>query len=587
VKLRGIGRFISSRAVGAVLAASALSSACTTNPHYRVVDQADASTGGAPATGGKAGSGGATGGASGASGASGSGGGSGTGGAPSSGGTDGGTPTDAGDAEAGPKCDEKKSPDVEPCLVTDDHVVFVAPAATGADSGVGAGTMASPAHTINEGIVLAGATGKSIVVVCNATYAEEVTIPAVKSAIGVYGGFNCPGGTLTPWAYNGSAHATVQPTTPGPALDIENAEGAVVIADIAFTAMDAPKPTNKAAAQSSIGAIVNASGNVTFERVAITAGNGADGAKGGDGTDGADGATSGDAPVGTAASCDSGAPTQQLGGAWSAKSACGSKGGAGGTAQKDVGLVGGSGIPGDNTVTPPNTLNAGTAGTTVGATVPTGGPGSTGNDGTLAGQASTVGAFAPTGYTPADGNPGGDGNPGQGGGGGGSSAGTDTCVGASGGAGGMGGCGGTHGEAGKGGGASIALLVWGSGVTLDTVTLVSGNGGKGGNGGDSGGGGDGQTGGAGGDDLGGSPAIGRGGAGGPGARGGNGGSGSGGTGGPSFGIVFHGTAPQGALPIFTPGTGGPKGSGGSVQGKDGTPAPDGLDGLSENTHEQK
>ncbi|HEX4477392.1 MAG TPA: hypothetical protein VH142_20015, partial [Polyangiaceae bacterium] len=503
-------------------------------------------TGGASGSGGKAGSGGATGGASGASGASGSGGGSGTGGAPSSGGTDGGTP-DAGDAEAGPKCDEKKSPDVEPCLVTDDHVVFVAPGATGADSGVGAGTMASPAHTISEGIILAGATGKTIVVVCNATYAEEVTIPAVKSAIGLYGGFNCPDGTATPWAYNGTAHATVEPSVPGPALDIENAEGAVVIADIAFTAMDAPKPTNKAAAQSSIGAIVNASSNVTFQRVTITAGNGADGLDGATGTDGAPGVTAGDAPVGVAASCASDAPTQQFGGAWSVSSQCGSQGGGGGTAQKQGGSPGVAGSPDNNTTTPPNDDNHGNGDSTVGEDVQdTGKPGAVGNDGALGPQAVSSGVFAAGGFTPADGQPGTDGNPGQGGGGGGSSAGTATCVGASGGAGGMGGCGGMHGEAGKGGGASIALLVWGSGVTLDTVALITAKGGKGGTGGDSGVFGHGESGGAGGGSPDGGVHIGAAGGGGKGGDGGNGGSGSGGTGGPSIAIVFNGIAPTGS-----------------------------------------
>jgi hypothetical protein len=584
VKPRGIGRFISSRAVGAVLAASALSSACTTNNYYQVVDH-DASTGGASGSGGKAGSGGATGGASGTSGASGSGGGSGTGGAPLTGGTDGGTP-DAGDAEAGPKCDEKKSPDVEPCLVTDDHVVFVAPAATGADSGVGAGTMASPAHTINEGIVLAGATGKSIVVVCNATYQEEVSIPAVASAIGIYGGFNCPGGTATPWAYNGTAHATVQPTTPGPALDIESVTSAVVIADIAFTAMDAPKPTAGAAAQSSIGAIVNASGNVTFERVTITAGNGADGLDGATGTDGAPGVTAGDDQNGVPASCAN-APAQQVGGAWGAKSACGSKGGHGGLAQEGASADGDVGAPIEITETPPNDGKGGPGGSTVGSDATIGDTGAQGDDAPMGPQAADAGVFSPGNFTPADGRPGTDGNPGQGGGGGGSSAGTATCVGASGGAGGMGGCGGMHGEAGKGGGASIALLVWGSGVTLDTVALITANSGKGGTGGDSGVGGTGADGGKFGAGLSLPTNIGNAGHGGPGGKGGLGGSGSGGTGGPSIAIVFNGIAPTGSTRTTTLGNAGPKGIGGSVDNSGANKAPDGTDGLKQAVYEQK
>jgi hypothetical protein len=151
----------------------------------------------------------------------------------------------------------------------------------------------------------------------------------------------------------------------------------------------------------------------------------------------------------------------------------------------------------------------------------------------------------------------------------------------------MGGCGGVHGEAGKGGGASVALLVWGSGVTLDTVALITANGGKGGTGGDSGVFGHGESGGAGGGSPDGGVHIGAAGGGGKGGDGGNGGSGSGGTGGPSIAIVFNGSAPLGSTRTTTLGNAGPKGIGGSVDNSGANKAPDGTDGLKQAVYEQK
>jgi hypothetical protein len=150
----------------------------------------------------------------------------------------------------------------------------------------------------------------------------------------------------------------------------------------------------------------------------------------------------------------------------------------------------------------------------------------------------------------------------------------------------MGGCGGTHGEAGKGGGASVALLIWDSGVTLDTIALVSATGGKGGKGGDSGGAGAGAKGGSGGGSFLGSPHIGAAGDGGKGGDGGNGGSGSGGTGGPSVPLVFRGIAPAGS-PTFIQGMLGPKGAGGSLNNSPASKAPDGTDGMKQAVYEQK
>jgi hypothetical protein len=149
------------------------------------------------------------------------------------------------------------------------------------------------------------------------------------------------------------------------------------------------------------------------------------------------------------------------------------------------------------------------------------------------------------------GGPGGLGEPGAGGGGGG---GGGSCVEATatvagsggGGGGGAGGCGGTGGTGGTGGGASIALLLLDSRVSVEEGSRLNtrggGPGGRGGNGGSGGPGGSGGQGGQG-DTVTSRPASvnytstsGSGGTGGNGGNGGNGGAGGGGGGGPSVGV---------------------------------------------------
>jgi hypothetical protein len=144
----------------------------------------------------------------------------------------------------------------------------------------------------------------------------------------------------------------------------------------------------------------------------------------------------------------------------------------------------------------------------------------------------------------------------------------------------MGGCGGGKGLGGKGGGASVALLVWNQGVTLEQCNLESGAGGKGGDGGAGGLGGKGKGGGTGG--VGSSGLSGGGGNGGTGGDGGAGGAGAGGTGGPSFALVYNGaTMPALSNCTLVAGTAGEKGVGpDSAIGK----APDGSVGAAGQTY---
>ncbi len=474
--------------------------------------------------------------------AGGSGGSSGTGGG-------GGTSAD------GSSCDRSKEPNENPCVVDDRFGVFVSP--NGSDSA--SGTKALPFKTIAR--ALTRANGKNVYV-CAGTYAEQVTIDASLDGARMFGGFDCAS-----WSYSAGMRPKVVPAS-GVALAVKALSTGATIEDMEF---DAPDATTAGA--SSIGAIVDASMNVSLRRVKIAAGKGAPGQAGADGGKGADGTSADPQQQGASAKC-TGAPATQNGGSWAGPSLCRSKGGAGGFAL--IGSDGTAGIAGDprTNVTPPNVDNGGPKGSTGGD----GNPGMPGNAGAIGSASTSAGAFSPSGYSPASaGGDGTDGFPGQGGGGGGASNATGMCIGASGGAGGMGGCGGTHGIGGGSGGASVALLSWQSSITLDACELASSSGGTGGKGGNGGAGGLGKDGAEGGAAYAGDagPNVGHGGKGGPGGNGGPGGPGAGGNGGPSYALVYHGTAPMKSPDtIPMPGAGGAKGVGG-VNSKgsaaDGTP----------------
>jgi hypothetical protein len=502
-----------------------------------------------------------SGGASGQGGISGQGGSSGQGGAGAAGGS-------AGDGG----CDASSSPGENACVISNDFGVFVS--AKDGDDTAGDGTREKPYKTIGKGLTSAKAAGKkTYVCATGGGYAENITIDGALDGSELYGGFDCD-----TWSYSTSVKALIDKPSAMPFK--VNGVNALVIENVEVQAA-----TATGAGASSIAMIAADSQNVVLRRVKLVAGDGADGAPGTNGQKGADGPEAGADQKGKDA-CSAAPTGSQLGGGWPG-AVCGSEGGAGGAAYKNVTTPGGAGIDGSpkTNVNPPNVANGGAGATVVLTPGSPGQPGSPGNAGVNGPAAASVGAFKSAGYTAADGNAGAsDGFPGQGGGGGGAAMGNGTCVGASGGAGGMGGCGGTKATGGGGGGASVALFSWSSSVTLDSCELISNTGGAGGKGGDAGQGGGGKTGGTKG--LGGG--LGDGGGGGDGGSGGPGGSGSGGTGGPSFALVWQGTAPTKIGSVnLTPGGGGQKGIGGAVQIVAINKAPDGSDGATGQEHEQQ
>jgi hypothetical protein len=482
-----------------------------------------------PTNGGTAGSGtgGGSGGSTGGRAGSGNGGTSGTGAT----GGDGGLGGEGGSGGGGGECDSSKSPSVEPCIVSDEFAVFVS--SDGDDGDLG--TMAEPVATFERALELAA--GAKIVVACSGTYDEHVE---VSGSARIYGGFDCAGD----WTYSAAEPSRVEPMTRGYALRIETTEK-VVIEDATFTAQ-----AGMDAGESSIGALVVDSSDVTLRRVTVTAGPGADGGNG-DGTM-TRAATGAPGNGGTPACSVNTAPNR---GGSAVETMCdgagsGSVGGKGGDGGNNADSAGngnpgqpmlGQGAAGLGEV---NTgWNCGVGATLGGATA--GGNGTSGQSGI---GARGLGELTANGYDPVPGNSGENGDPGQGGGGGGGAkAPTLACAlatnprtGASAGSGGGGGCGGKGGMPGKGGGASIGLASIESSIILEDVELFAAEGGGGGDGGP------GQPGG-----LGGPAGPGAAGAGSslascPGAQGGqggNGGDGGGGAGGPSLGIAHIGGIP--------------------------------------------
>jgi hypothetical protein len=282
--------------------------------------------------------------------------------------------------------------------------------------------------------------------------------------------------------------------------------------------------------------------NLRLIDVYLESGNGDDG---GDGSSGSSGGSGGNGFVGESTEPESsgflgicGGPNGQT------------EGGAGGLSGGTVtGGRGGKGSAKDGSPGPTAGVagvgpgGAGGAGSTSGDGSP-GSPGLQGPDGTAGSPGGAIGSFSASGYSPANGGLGGLGGLGGGGGGGGGGDGGEDDIscdmwGGAGGGGGGGGLGGTGGTGGTGGGASVGLLLLGSSVELQGVSVVTGNGGDGGAGGDGGSGGLGGLGGAGGGGISSTFFSGpdNGGRGGDGGQGGTGGHGGGGGGGPSVGIV--------------------------------------------------
>ena len=448
------------------------------------------------------------------------------------------------------------------CAITETYGVFVSPPAS-PDAGTtgGAGTKASPLHSIDAAITMAKAANKRVYA-CVGYYDEKITVDATRDGVKIYGGLSC-----ADWSFSGS-HTGLSPSTPGTTLTLKGLTSAH-IEDFELRPIDAPSaaPTAAGAAgASSVAVFVESSTGVVFDDVVMT---GANAQPGQDQTtataamtaaSGQPGTANADGPQTTNAAC-----MTSIGGAGGAP---GTKDGSPGQpAEGDAGATGGAaGVASAKSCT----------GTSAGGN---GGNGAGGGAGTGAASWGTLDA---TGWTPTNGSPGLAGGVGQGGGGGASLGATG-----GGGAGGPGGCGGAGGAGGTGGGSSIGLLVYSSKVTLIGGSVQAGNGGDGGKGAD---GQVGQTGGTGG--MGSGTACG----GGKGGYGGSGGGGGGGAGGISVGIVWGGTNAQVTTDGVVVGPGqvaslnavqgtgnhglaGPHGAGGAGGGNPGAPGTDGMTGL--------
>lgn len=443
---------------------------------------------------------------------------------------------------------------VEGCLPSHAGSIFVDAAASAA----GDGSAGAPLPTITEALALAVAQGAMRVVICNATYAERVSLTQEHRDLELVGGFDC-----ATWRYDPSDKPTIEPIEVGYALELADADG-TRLSDLRFIAL----PAATAGASSVAGFIADSSG-VMLTRVELQAGAGRDGAagalepfvagaawpsaaqlKGNDGT-GMSSATT--TLVGGAArqvTCPGGATTA---------------GGRGGS--HPISQAGQPGLPASR---------GGAGGSTAANAVCNGAPfncictqqtdidGKSGSAGSSGSGASDFGAVTATGFAPRAGTDGGIGASGGGGGGG---NGTWHEVGKKGfdqawyggGGGGAGGCGGNGASGGQGGGASIALLVASSGIIVTDSVFVTD---VAGDGGDGLAGQTGQTGGAGGQAVGGDNSQpcdgGKGGSGGP------GGASGGGAGGISVGIVWAGTEPfVDAASSFSLASAGAAGAGGT------------------------
>jgi hypothetical protein len=457
-----------------------------------------------------------------------------------SGGLDSGDASDSGDgsrdAGDGSTCDPTKSPHDDPCVVDDAYGVFVA-AHAGSDA-TGDGSKAKPYATIGHALAALGA--KRRLYLCDATYAEFVTL---QTAASLYGGFACPGTDAgAPWSYLDGGFAKVSGVANQIPLSVTGLDSGIAVEDLWLVAANASGHDDAGNGLSSIAALVNAS-TVSFRRCTLSAGTGANG------TDGTAGANYAGVTAAAGQANDGG--IGGAGGSITCNDGTSSTGGSGGSALSTSG--------GDGGAQPMPTTSPGFDG--VGATGGTtscssGAPGANGAPGDAGSAATTYGIVSPEGWVPSTGGNGRAGYPGQGGGGGGGKS--LSLTGGTGG--GAGGCGGAGGMGGGGGGGSIALACIGGTVVLEGCALTTSAGGNGGKGGD------GQPGQGGGNP--GTPSSVQGCAGGTGGNGAGASGGAGGTGGISVCIVCKGGAPTGS-PVCTtadagvPGVGGAGGEGGT------------------------
>lgn len=398
---------------------------------------------------------------------------------------DGGSPSDS--FAPIPGCE--KTPSEDPSALQDKCAIFVFKT-VGLDTNTG--TAAAPVATIKRAIELATAHQKYRVYLCNAEYAEDVTMTKVAEGVSLFGGLACAD---FKWSYLSGTRAVIAGTggSVGFAFTITDVVRPLVVEDIEIRGATA------GAAFVSSDPDGGAQPLITFSRCLMTARDG--GVVGIFGQpqtydagyfDGlpASGATGG---AEKACACPIGSNSGGQGGNSGVAGAAGKPAGAGGG---NAGCT--DGLPGASAATP-------------------------GADGS---GASRLGRLDRGGWSPEPGTSGQYGQSGQPGGGGGGSAG------GGGGGGGCGGCGGYGSMPGPGGAGAIALAVAYSTVSVVGCRLVAGSGGSGGIGGPAYPGVNGGDGGAG--------AC----AGGRGGNGAAGGAAGGGAGGVSAGILYVGRRPD-------------------------------------------
>ncbi len=395
-----------------------------------------------------------------------------------------------------------------PRCLNEGTAFFVSPSG---DDG-GEGTRARPFATLGAAIGRLDPAHRRIYV-CEGTYREDFKLTATHAGVGIFGGVSCAWEAAP--ATKPVLGATAHPVTLEDAQDI-------VLADLAIT--------SAAATTGSSVAILAVKSSALLRAVVLTAGPGANGAKGtlqpfsfpaiGNGKTAT--SVSGAPATSTPGTCPGGGGV--------------STGGAGGP-------TGAAGSPGE-----PRRAGGGAGG--ISSACASDGQGADGLFGLtpdLPPATTALGLSSFSGWIPQRGTSGSTGNVGGGGGGGfgGATGG--------GGGGGAGGCGGAGGEGGAGGGASIALASFGSTITIAASEIHA------------------STAGSGGDGVGGQPGQGGGGGGGlfvDGCPGGAGGPGSygaagrGGAGGVSAGVLYAMTKPVIDAPTLAKIQVGARGSGG-------------------------
>lgn len=373
-----------------------------------------------------------------------------------------------GSPEPAPAADPKKNAPPPPQAtpppseVTEKFGYFVTE--KGDDEGDGSRT--KPFATIGKALSKAKVDGKRVYV-CAGSYAEAIVL---EDGVSMIGGYDC---STAMWA-NGTKKSRIESRT-SPAMRAKD-----ITTKTRFEGFDVSAPGATEPSGSSIGFIAENVKDLTIVDVRITSGAGAPGRVGVEGLQLREtNANGGKGEQGSYETASAVPWFAALGGTSTCEGAPNHNGGAGGLGGRP-----GHYLAKQNAITSFwDTLVVHGAGE-----VKTNAEGKRGAPGASATQ---MGKLQVDGYVAADGEQGGDGQPGAGGSGGDAIGPPYTAAGdfvgqkwisRGGGGGGAGGCPGLAGTPGKGGGASIAVVLFASPITFEKSSMESGNGGAGGRG---------------------------------------------------------------------------------------------------------